>query len=128
MQYVRSPYVAQAFIYGDSLQSHLVGIIVPDFEVLSPFCKAKGLGTNMREIVANPRVKAIILESIKEESKKAGLAGFEIVRDIFLSDDAFSVQNNILTPSFKLKRPQAKAQYDKHIRAMYAKPQVESKL
>lgn len=37
--YVKSPFIAQCFVYGDSLQSYLVGIIVPDQEYLLRWAK-----------------------------------------------------------------------------------------
>lgn len=37
--YLRSQYVAQAFVHGDSLQNELVAIIVPDVDVLTPWAK-----------------------------------------------------------------------------------------
>merc|ERR550534_3679937 len=41
--YVQSKYVAQAFIYGNSLERHLVGILVPDEEVLTAHCAANNI-------------------------------------------------------------------------------------
>ena len=35
-----------------------------------------------------------------------GLQGFEKVRGIILEAEPFSVENNLLTPTLKLKRPQ----------------------
>ena len=48
--YVRSPYVAQAYHYGDSLKSACVAIIVPDEEVLMKWAKDNGLEGNFEEI------------------------------------------------------------------------------
>ena len=41
------------------------------------------------------------------------------VAAIHLTADAFSVENGLLTPTFKLKRPQAKQQFSQAIDAMY---------
>ena len=38
--YVQAPLIAQIFVHGDSLQSYLVAIIVPDPEVLPKFVEA----------------------------------------------------------------------------------------
>lgn len=37
--YARSKYVAQSFIYGESLKTCIIGIVVPDFEVCCPELK-----------------------------------------------------------------------------------------
>ena len=42
------------------------------------------------------------------------------VAAIRLTTDPFSVENGTLTPTFKLKRPQAKALYEEAIQEMYS--------
>jgi len=107
--YQKSKYVAQAFVYGDSLKSFLVAVIVPDEEVLGPWVQANGgAGSNLAEWIQDPKVKEIILADMIKVGKELGLKSFEQVKDIFLTATVFSVENNLLTPTFKLKRPQAK--------------------
>ena len=43
--------------------------------------------------------------------KELGLKSFEQVKDIHIEISPFSVENNLLTPTFKLKRVQVKEQY-----------------
>lgn len=43
--------------------------------------------------------------------KEAGLRGFEQVKAIHLHPALFSVENGLFTPTFKLKRPQARARF-----------------
>lgn len=47
------------------------------------------------------------------------LKGFEIVKSILLDTEGFSVENDLLTPSFKLKRPQLQIKFQSQIDAMY---------
>jgi len=43
------------------------------------------------------------------------------VKDIYLHPDPFSVQNGLLTPTMKSKRPQLKAYFKPQIEDMYSK-------
>jgi long-subunit acyl-CoA synthetase (AMP-forming) len=40
---VKSPFVAQIFIYGSSLKASLVAVVVPDPEILLPWAKEKAI-------------------------------------------------------------------------------------
>ena len=40
--YVKIPLIAQMYVHGDSLQSQLVAVVVPDPEQLLPFAKSRG--------------------------------------------------------------------------------------
>ena len=39
------------------------------------------------------------------------LSGLERIKDIYLTSDPFTIENNILTPTFKLKRNVARQVY-----------------
>jgi long-chain acyl-CoA synthetase len=57
---------------------------------------------------------------LEQEGRSAGLKGFEIVKMVHLSPDAFAVENGLLTPSFKLKRPQLKKKFETEVKHMYS--------
>jgi len=111
--YARSKYVAQSFVHGESLKTCLVGVIVPDPEALPNLA--------MDEICTQPEIKEMILKDMLAVGKAAGLHSFEQVKDIFLSAEQFSVDNNLLTPTLKSKRPQLKQHFDKQILTMYSR-------
>jgi long-chain acyl-CoA synthetase len=119
--FIRSPYVAQIFVYGDSLNSFLVAVVVPDFEVVSPMAKEMGI-PNADDNVAlcqNKKIEQIILKSMNEIGKEANLHGFEFPKAITLEPSQFSEDNNLLTPTFKLRRPNLKEHYQQTIAQMY---------
>ncbi len=50
---MRSPYVAQAFHYGNSLKSCCIGIIVPDEEPLLDWAKENGISGDFKQLCSN---------------------------------------------------------------------------
>ncbi|ETV75173.1 hypothetical protein, variant 1 [Aphanomyces astaci] len=121
--YAKSPFVGQIFLYGDSYQSYLVAVVVPDPEVVQAWAAERKLpdGTNLAAMAARPDLKAAILASMAEVANDAKLNGFECVKDIHVHPDVFSVEHDLVTPTFKLKRPQLKAYFQRQIDAMYAR-------
>jgi long-chain acyl-CoA synthetase len=57
-------------VYGDSLQSCLVAIVVPDAEYLKTWAPAHGIaGTTMAEWCADPKVKQAVVEDMNRVGK-----------------------------------------------------------
>ena len=99
-----------------------MGVIVPDEETLKPWCDANGVAaTDFASVVRNPKVKELIAQSINECATQSKLKGFEKIAEFHLESTLFSVENDLLTPTFKLKRQDAKKHYAAQIAEMYAK-------
>ncbi|KAF9973169.1 Long chain acyl-CoA synthetase 7 peroxisomal [Actinomortierella ambigua] len=113
--------VAQAFVYGDSLKSTLVGVIVPDAETLKDWANENGLGSKtFEELCKEKKVKETLLKELTQFGRESDLKGFEILKDIHVASELFSIDNDLLTPTFKLKRHTAQQKYQAEIDAMYA--------
>jgi long-chain acyl-CoA synthetase len=48
--------------------------------------------------------------------------GFEIIKKIFLFKDEFTIENDLVTPTLKVKRHNAKKFFEKEIEDMYNSP------
>jgi len=59
---------------------------------------------------------------IRRLSKSNGLHGFETVKAVYLEPQIFTAESGLITPTFKLKRPQLKDHYAKQIEDMYVHP------
>eukprot|EP00668_Euglena_longa_P046571 GGOE01062256.1.p1 GENE.GGOE01062256.1~~GGOE01062256.1.p1 ORF type:complete len:741 (-),score=266.28 GGOE01062256.1:578-2605(-) len=119
--YTKSTIIAQAFVYGDSFQSQLVAIIVPDAEASQAFCENRGIPPkSIAQLCKDPAFKQVVLTEMNRVRKDAKLFGFEHAADIHLEPTPFSPENDILTPTFKLKRDIALKRYQKEIDEMYA--------
>lgn len=127
-----SPLIAQCFVYGDSFQSALVAIVVPDEDHVRIWAASHDEAlakAPFKEICRNPLLKKTIQADIVTLSKENKLNGFETVKAIYVESEPFSLENELMTPTFKLKRQQVRDRYEKEIENLYASlPPPSSKL
>ncbi|KAJ2650016.1 medium-chain fatty acid-CoA ligase faa2 [Coemansia sp. RSA 1250] len=124
--FTNSPLIDQTYVHGDSLQSALVAIVVPNEEFLAKeVAQSSSLahlaGKSHAELCQNEDVISMMLNKMNLWGRSNDLKGFEIPKHIYLEADPFSVENGILTPTLKVKRPIAKAHYEDIIAALYSK-------
>ncbi|XP_068914100.1 long-chain-fatty-acid--CoA ligase 5 isoform X2 [Tenebrio molitor] len=119
--YIRSQYVSQLYVHGESLKSCIIAIVVPDVDVIKCWASENGIPGTLSVLCNNDDVKQLIQDDMIAWGKEAGLKSFEQVKDIYLHPDPFSVQNGLLTPTLKSKRPQLKAYFKPQIEDMYSK-------
>jgi long-chain acyl-CoA synthetase len=119
--YQKNELVAQAFVYGDSMQSQLVSIFVPDKTTLLRWAAKRPEFASMsfEELCSSPEVNAQFLKAITVFGKENDLKGFEQIKALHLSTNEFTIENELLTPTFKLKRELVKNLYQDQIRDMY---------
>ena len=121
---VKHHYINQIFVYGDSFQNYLVGIIVPRAETCIDFLKSKGIEAtkeNVKEYYDDEDLKNNVVKQLEAFSKENGFKGFEIIRKVYLSKEEFTIQNDLITPTMKIKRHIAKLKFKKEIDALYGK-------
>uniref|UniRef100_A0A8C0WP97 Long-chain-fatty-acid--CoA ligase n=1 Tax=Castor canadensis TaxID=51338 RepID=A0A8C0WP97_CASCN len=118
--YLRSEPVAQVFVHGESLQAFLIAIVVPDVEILCSWAQKKGFQGSFEELCRNKDVKKAILEDMVRLGKDSGLKTFEQVKGIALHTELFSVDNGLLTPTMKAKRPELRNYFRSQIDELYS--------
>ncbi|BFZ61023.1 medium-chain fatty acid-CoA ligase faa2 [Saitoella coloradoensis] len=126
--------LAQIFVHGDSLQTYLVAIIGPNPDTFAPFASkimnerisATDL-TSLRKACADPKVRQAILKTLDRAAEKRGLRGFEKIKNVHLCLEPFTVDNETLTPTLKIKRPQALKLFRKEVDALYEETKRDEK-
>ncbi|PWA65219.1 long-chain acyl-CoA synthetase 6 [Artemisia annua] len=118
--YTKCNFVAQCFVYGDSFNSCLVAIVCVDTDMLKAWAAKEGLQfESLEQLCHDQRARIAVLADMDATGKEAQLRGFEFIRSITLVTEPFTMENGLLTPTFKVKRAQAKAYYAKAITDMY---------
>lgn len=122
--YAKDPIIGQIYLHGDSLQSSLVAIVVPDPDALNSLLAAKlpqihAKKLSLPELCKLPEVNALVLAQMDRVGKLSGLRGFEFAKAIHLEPEPFTIENDLLTPTFKVKRPQAKKHFEAQIAQLY---------
>jgi len=120
--YSSTPLVAQLYIHGDGLQSYLVAVLVPDPVQLAGIASSvTGKKVSAEDLAAlhaackDERVNAHILAILTKVAKQNSLKGFETIKRLHLSLTPFSVDNNTLTPTMKIRRKDAYNLYKKEL-------------
>lgn len=71
--------MSQIYVYGESLKSCVIAIVVPDVEAVKAWAAQNGIGGTLSVLCNDERVKKIIFEELIQCGKKAGLKSFEQV-------------------------------------------------
>ncbi|EFJ51208.1 hypothetical protein VOLCADRAFT_73402 [Volvox carteri f. nagariensis] len=118
--YKKATVVEQVWVYGNSFENCLVAVVVPNKAVITAWAKEAGVSGGYEEgLLEDPRVNQYILSELVRVGKEDKLKGYEIIKAVHLDHVQFSVEEDLMTPSFKLRRPQLQAKYQKVIDAMY---------
>lgn len=104
-----SDLISQIFLYGTSIRSFLLAVVVPDAETV----RQRGLEGN------DEAIRAAVREALAETAHREELHAYEIPRDFILEHTPFSIENGLLTISAKFARPKITEKYVARLEAMY---------
>ncbi|RPD66021.1 acetyl-CoA synthetase-like protein [Lentinus tigrinus ALCF2SS1-7] len=125
--YSGSPLVAQLYVHGDSLQSYLIAVAVPDpiqFASLVSRVKGKPVAPEdlkaLTEATKDPQIVAAFLAELQKKARAAKLKGFEMIKRIYLTTTPMTTENGCLTPTLKIKRKETYTFFKEPLDALYA--------
>lgn len=114
---LRSRFVEQALVYGDRC-SYLAALIVPRRAVVEKFAHEHGIKfTDYPELLTHERVRKTIETDVLATQK--ALAPFEQVKAVALIAEPFTVENGLLTPTLKVRRPKVIERWKTQLEGMY---------
>jgi long-chain acyl-CoA synthetase len=108
--------IVQAMVAGDR-RPYLVGLIVPDPEWTAEWAKANGRKVDFAALAKDPDYHRAISAAVERVNKD--LSVIEKIRRFVIADEPFSVDNQQLTPSIKIRRHVIKQVYGERLDALY---------
>ena len=121
-----SKYINQIFVYGESHYSFAVALIYPELKECVEFLKKnKKMGEidydkiKIDNLYENKIMEKEILNDINIVGREFDLKGFEIPKKVRIIIEPFSTENNLMTPTLKLKRKNIKDKCKNIINSMY---------
>jgi long-chain acyl-CoA synthetase len=110
------PEIAQAMIYGDR-KPYMVALLVPDPEWTQQWCAMNGDPCNFTRLAENSEYRTIIGQAVERVNRDLSVT--ERIRRYVLAEAPFSIENEQLTPSLKIRRHVLRDVYGDRLDALY---------
>ena len=108
--------IGQAIVYGDK-RPHLVALIIPDMDFATEWAEMNNKPLNLADLVNDGEFKKVINDAVERVNTNLGV--IEKVRRIILKAEAFTVENEQMTPTLKVRRHKIDELYGDELRALY---------
>jgi len=115
--YSQCPLVEQIWVYGDPLSNFLVAVVVPNKSHLLEAIKEarpetpQELLDDYAALCADKDIVSFVLKKMEEVANESHLLSYQKVKTIYLESNEWTIENNLLTPTFKLRRGLVKEKY-----------------
>lgn len=114
---ITSPFIEQTMVIGDK-RNYLTALIVPSFAALEKFANENGISySDVKELLTNEKVYAAVDADVQNLTKD--LARFEQLKKFTLMPKEFTIADDELTPTLKVKRKVVSQKYADIIDKMY---------
>jgi long-chain acyl-CoA synthetase len=110
------PEIGQAMVSGDK-RPYIVGLIVPDAEWALEWSKREGERFNMRALQDLPAFRNAVRAAVDRVNRDLSVT--EKVRQFAFADEAFTIDNEEMTPSMKIRRHKIKERYNVRTDGLY---------
>jgi len=110
------PEIGQAMIAGDR-RPHMVAVLVPDQEWTQEWCAKNGAPCDPKKLMDDLDYRAALMTAVERVNKD--LSVIERVRRFILADEPFTIENQQMTPSLKIRRHVLKQVYGERLDALY---------
>ncbi|GAU12483.1 hypothetical protein TSUD_230160, partial [Trifolium subterraneum] len=100
------PSIESIWVYGNSFEAFLVAVVTPSKQALEHWAEENGISMDFNSLCEDSRAKSYILEELSKIGKEKKLKGFEFIKAVHLDPVPFDMERDLITPTYKKKRPQ----------------------
>jgi long-chain acyl-CoA synthetase len=116
--------IEHCYVHGDATRSFLVAVVAPNRAGVEAWLGKRQISDEeFTAQVKTPALKEAIVKQIKEISDAKKLLGYQRVQAVALVEDTWTIENGVLSPTFKPKRKVLADRYRQQIEALYASKQ-----
>jgi len=108
--------IAQAMVYGDR-RPHLVALLVPDAEHARSWAEKHGKRTRLADLIHDGDFRKHVSDAVERVNQH--LSPIEKIRRFALIAEPFTVDNEMATPTLKIRRHVITAHYEDLLKALY---------
>ncbi|KAM5572176.1 long chain acyl-CoA synthetase 4-like [Rosa sericea] len=107
------------WVYGNSFESCLVAVVTPNKQAIERWAQQNDVSGDFNSLCENTKVKEYVLGELNKIAKDKKLKGFEVIKAVHLDPEPFDMERDLITPTYKKKRPQLLKYYKGVIDNMY---------
>ena len=112
-----SPFIEQTIVVGDGW-NYAAALVIPDYQHLESWCHVKGLTfPGAKEAIQSERIVNRIRKEVEKINSQLGKT--EQIKRFILLEKPFSIENQTLSPTLKLRRSQISINYKETIKQLY---------
>src|SRR5512132_2902895 len=115
------PEIAQAMVWGDR-RPHLVALLVPNPEWTKPWAHAAGKPADLAMLAEDPEFLKALGDAVDEVNR--GLSVVERIRRFVVAAQPFTIDNEQMTPTMKIRRHVIAKKYGPMLDALYEQSAV----
>jgi long-chain acyl-CoA synthetase len=110
------PEIMQAMVHGDK-RPHLVGLVVPDPDWLQQWARANSKSNNLALLATDAALYSTLQAVVDRVNSR--LSATEKVRKIAIASEPFTTDNEMMTPTLKIRRHAIRKIYGDKLNMLY---------
>ena len=115
--FLLEPEIAQIFVFGDR-RPYLVALVVVHAETIKAYARKNGLEADVTILRDDKGFRKLVADAIEKANAK--LSAIERVRRYEIMSEPFSVENSMMTPTLKLRRPFIIERFGERLEKLYS--------